>query len=245
MTIPSARDRRPATPTAWAVCVAAWLLPIVPTAARADDLPRELLARFTRQVQPLVLNRCAAGACHGGPRGHAPLLHRDPATAADTRANAAAIRGLLGPDGDAGPLFQRLSVTHPAGATSRTLVMPPLTPRERGLLEGWLVDAGRAGDRRTSDDPAVTPAAWQEPVAARPNRFRTLLDSGLPPPPPRDPPREGGRAFTGIVDRRTAPPAAGVTPESAPPSPPPGTADSPPTRPGAPSSPVPTARGSR
>jgi hypothetical protein len=219
----------------------------LPTPAWATDLPADLVARFTRQVQPLLLNKCAAGACHGGPRGHAPLLHRDPATSADTLANAAALRGVLGPDGDPTPLVQRLSVRHPAAAKSRTLVMTPLTPHDRAVLEGWLVDARHAAPRRSLHDPAVATASHEEPASPPrpPNRFRALLDTGVPPPMPRQQPSEGSRAFSGIIDRRTAPPAAGLTPESDPPSPPRETADSPPARPDAPSSPGPTARGSR
>ncbi len=219
----------------------------LPTPARAAELPADLVARFTRQVQPLLLNKCAAGACHGGPRGHAPLLHRDPATSADTLANAAALRGVLGPDGDPSPLVQRLSVRHPAAAKSRTLVMTPLTPHDRAVLEGWLVDARHAAPRRSLHDPAVATVSHEEPAAPPrpPNRFRALLDTGVPPPMARQQPSEGARAFSGIIDRRTAPLAAGLTPESAPPSPPRETADSPPARPDAPSSPWPTARGSR
>ena len=215
--------------------------------ARAADLPPDLVSRFTRQVQPLLLNRCATGACHGGPRGHAPQFHRDPATSADTLANAATFRDLLGPDGDAAPLVHRLSVRHPAEAKSRTLVMTPLTPRERAVLEGWLVDARLAHERRAIRDPAVAPANHAEPAVPPrpPNRLRTLLDTGAPPPAPREQPREGGSKFTGIVDLRTALPAAGLTPEPVPPSPPRETADSPPERPDAPSSPGPTATESR
>ena len=217
------------------------------TAARAADLPTDLVSRFTRQVQPLLLNRCATGACHGGPRGHAPQFHRDPATSDATLANAAAFRDLLGPDGDPAPLVQRLSVRHPAEAQSRTRLMTPLTPRERAVLEGWLVDARRAAGNRPVQDPDVAPASHTEPPAPPrpPNRLRTLLDTGAQPPAPRGQPHEGASMFSGIVDLRTAPPAAGLTPESAPPSPPQETADSLPARLDAPSSPGPTARESR
>ena len=240
---PRIRRVRPLPATA---VIATSLLAALATHASAADLPPDLVARFTRQVQPLVLNRCAAGACHGGPQAHAPRLRRGAFTPADTLANAAAVRDLLGPDGDPGPLVQRLAVRHPAEPTSRTLVMTPLTPGERGVLEGWLVDAHRAAPRATIHDPAVRLADHTEPSAppARPNRLRTLLDTGAPPPAARGQASEGSSSVTGIVDLRN-PPAAGLTPESAPPSPPPGTAGSPPARPDAPSSPGPTAKGSR
>ena len=217
------------------------------TAARAADLPPDLLSRFTRQVQPLLLNRCATGACHGGPRGHAPQFHRDPSSSGITLANAATFRDLLGPDGDPAPLVQRLSARHPADSKSRTLVMTPLTPRERAVLEGWLVDARRTAGNRPVHDPDVAPASHAEPSAPPrpPNRLRTLLDTGAQPPTPRGQPAEGASTFSGIVDLRTAPPAPSLTPESAPPSPPPETGDSLPARLDAPSSPGPTARESR
>ena len=215
--------------------------------ARAADLPPHLISRFTRQVQPLLLNRCATGACHGGPRGHPPQFHRDPASSGITLANAATFRDLLGPDGDPAPLVQRLSARHPADSKSRTLVMTPLTPRERAVLEGWLVDARHATGKRRLHDPDVAPASHTEPPATPrpPNRLQTLLDTGAQPPTPRGQPPEGASRFSGIVDLRTALPAAGLTPESAPPSPPPKTADSLPARLDAPSSPGPTARESR
>jgi len=215
--------------------------------ARAADLPTDLVSRFTKQVQPLLLNRCATGACHGGPRGHAPQFHRDPASSGVTLTNATVFRALLGPDGDPAPLVRRLSVRHPADSKSRTLVMTPLTPRERAVLESWLVDARHATGKRLLHDPDVAPASHTEPPAPPrpPNRLRTLLDTGAQPPTPRGQPPEGSSRFSGIVDLRSAPAAAGLTPESAPPSPPPGMADSPPARRDAPSSPGPTARESR
>lgn len=188
--------------------------------ARAADLPPDLVARFTRQVQPLLLNRCATGACHGGPRGHAPQFHRDPPTSGVTLANAAVFRDLLGPEGDPAPLVQRLSTRHPADAKSRTLVMTPLTPRERAVLEGWLVDARHATGKRPLHDPDVAPASHTEPPAPPrpPNRLRTLLDTGAQPPPPHGQPAEGASRFSGIVDLRTAPPVADGKPTAEQPS---------------------------
>ena len=188
--------------------------------ARAADLPPDLVSRFTRQVQPLLLNRCATGACHGGPRGHPPQFHRDPASSGITLANAATFRDLLGPDGDPAPLVQRLSARHPADSKSRTLVMTPLTPRERAVLEGWLVDARHATGKRRLHDPDVAPASHTEPPATPrpPNRLQTLLDTGAQPPTPRGQPPEGASRFSGIIDLRTAPPAADGNPTAERPS---------------------------
>lgn len=239
-----------ATPAQVSLVAAALAAAACAVPGRAGDLPPALVARFTREVQPLLLNRCAAGACHGGAKGHAPTFHRGDVRGAvsseDTLANAATFRGLLGPTGDPRPLVMRLSTRHPATTTSRTLVMRELSPRERAMLEGWLVDATVAAGRPPVRDAAVAPASHAEPAAPAPtNRLRTLLDTGLPPPSsPGRPPAEG-TTFTGIVDLRKAPAATRVTPGSDPPSPPPGTADSLPARPDDPASPGPTATGSR
>jgi hypothetical protein len=219
--------------------------------AGAADLPPAAIARFTREVQPLLLNRCAAGACHGGPRAHAPQFQRGDVrgavSSAETLANAATFRGLLGPGGDPRPLVRLLSVRHPGTSQSRTLVMPPLTARERAVLEGWLVDVQLAAGGPATRDAAVEPAGLVEPVkppaTARPNRLRSLLDTGTPPQPPPNQPLAGA-IFGGMVDRRTRP-TADVTPESDPPSPPPETAGSPPARPDDRASPGPTSTGSR
>lgn len=204
--MPASRHRRRGLILLFAAAICAGLA----APARAADLPPHLISRFTRQVQPLLLNRCATGACHGGPRGHAPQFHRDPASSTVTVANAAAFRDLLGPDGDPAPLVQRLSTRHPADSKSRTLVMTPLTPRERAVLEGWLVDARHATGKRPLHDPDVAPASHTEPPAPPrpPNRLRTLLDTGAQPSTPHGQPAEGASRFSGIVDLRTAPPAA-------------------------------------
>jgi hypothetical protein len=51
--------------------------------AVADDLSTSdvspaIVGSFTRAIQPLLLNRCAAGACHGGTQGTEPKLIRGP-----------------------------------------------------------------------------------------------------------------------------------------------------------------------
>ena len=249
--LPRFARRLAAPPARAAVALAALVAATAP--ARAADLPPAGVARFTREVQPLLLNRCAAGACHGGPRAHAPKFQRGDIRGAvsseETLANAATFRGLLGPDGDPRPLVQLLSTRHPHATTSRTLVMPPLTPRERAVLEGWLTEAYLAAGPPATRDAAVAPAGHAEPAdetsPGPPNRLRALLDTGTPPaPPPVQPPIEG-RTFTGVVDRRTPAAPDDVTPGSGPPSRPRGRAGSPPARPGDRASPGPTSTGSR
>jgi hypothetical protein len=163
--------------------------------ATAADLPPPLVAKFTRHVQPLLLNKCAAGACHGGPAAAPPRLQRgfgggslDRTT---TLANLASFLEAVGPDRDPQQLVAALAVRHPATAATGAIVAAPLSARERLTLEQWLA-AVRVVEPPRRFDPAVTPVAATvaEPSAAKPNRFRELLDNAANPPqlpPPQQP----------------------------------------------------------
>jgi hypothetical protein len=242
---PPAQPRRrlplPLGPIAFLACLAAAGI------ASAADLPGDLLGRFTRGVQPLLLNKCATGACHGGATAHEPRLRRPDlhggVDRAGTLANLDTFLTMLGPDRDPQPLIDLLAVQHPRNPQSRRLVMKPLSAAERVTLESWIV-ALQDAERTVRPARHETPA---EPVppAPRPNRFRVLLDTGLPPPASTDRQPTGRSEYTAIIDRRQAAGENAVTPESAPPAPPRETDDSPPERPDARASPQPTSTGSR
>lgn len=178
--------------------------------ARGDTgLPPPVVAQFTRTVQPLLLNKCGQGACHGGPQA-TPVpwkLVRLPGGRSPDRtttlANLAALLAVVGPDRDPQPLVTSLAARHPPDAPPGSLVASPLTARERRTLETWLagVRSAEAGARRPLVDPAVVPAGFSEPGAGiarvpptdsvpRPNRFQALLDAAANPPelpPPQEP----------------------------------------------------------
>lgn len=163
-------------------------------ATRASDLPPELVGRFTRQVQPLIVNRCAAGACHGGPAGHEPRFERGPVSARPDRghtlANIDTFLKTVGDDRDPAALVRMLAATHPAKSARGRLAAAPLTASERRTIETWLADV-RLAEGRVHRDPAVQQASATAPEPPRPNRFRDLLDSAANPPqlePPRQPP---------------------------------------------------------
>ena len=160
-------------------------LPVPEPVVAAANLPPEVVADFTRRVQPLVLNRCAAGACHGGPDCPEPRFIRPDARGGiDRRSTQANLRALLvavGPDRSAAQLAALLAAGHPAKPASPRLVAAPLTPQERVNLERWLGGVQLA-ERRGVGDPAVRQAAATEPVAATPNRFKALLDTATNPP---------------------------------------------------------------
>jgi hypothetical protein len=171
-------------------------------AATANDLPPELVGRFTRQVQPLLVNKCAAGACHGGPAAHAPKFERGPTSGALDRrftlANLDVFLDTVGTDRDPRRLVTLLAATHPAApqkgasqtaAQKGALTATPLSARERATIETWLA-AVRSAEMGRRLDPAVRQASAQVELAARPNPFRDLLDTVSNPPdlpPPQEP----------------------------------------------------------
>ena len=166
----------------------------------AAELPPPLVAKFTRHVQPLLLNTCAAGACHGGPAAPSLKLQRGFGGASldrkTTLANLESFLAAVGSDRDPQQLVSALAVRHPATAAKGALVAAPLSARERITLEMWLA-AVRSTEPPRRFDPGVTPAAATiaeptdaEPSVAPPNRFRALLDAAANPPqfpPPQEP----------------------------------------------------------
>lgn len=180
--------RRTSRPLAY---LGLWLL----AANAAADHPPEVVAQFTRSVQPLLLNKCAMGACHGGPTSAAPRLQR-PASrnAVDRRttlANLDAFLAATGPDRDPQPLVTMLAGRHPANAATSSLRATPLAAESRATLESWLTLV-RDVERSVHVDPAVTLASGTDEgsAAPRPNRLKALLDAASNPqelPPPQEP----------------------------------------------------------
>lgn len=183
--------------------------------ARGSDVPPEVVAKFTRQVQPLLVNRCAAGACHGGPAGHEPRFERGPASARpdrlDTLTNMRTFLDTVGKDRDPQELVSLLSVKHPAKPTKSRLAAAPLTASERLTIESWLaaVKVAESGRRR---DPAVRQVSAEAPVAAPRNPFRDLLDTAANPPAFEEPKEPGGAIFKKDDGVAPEPPALPATP---------------------------------
>jgi hypothetical protein len=176
-------------------CRAVWCLAAAcgGLACAAEPSPA-VLADFTRRVQPLLVNACAAGACHGGPAAPAPRLARPVGgTMVDRRMSQANLHAFLeavGPERDPQPLVSLLARRHPASGMPEAFAARPLTGQQRRTIETWLEQV-RADERRVHHDPQVRLAsgAVPEPVL-RPNRFRTLLDEAANPPtlpPPQQP----------------------------------------------------------
>lgn len=148
----------------------------------AADLPPGVVAGFTRGVQPLLLNRCGAGACHGGPAAHEPTFRRvdvgGSVNRAMTLANIETLLRVVGPDRDPQALVALLAETHPAGTRDGRFAARPLTARERRTIEGWL-GAVRVAESR----PRVVATARPSVPSTQPdNRFRAMLDAAANPP---------------------------------------------------------------
>ena len=101
------------------------------------------LASFTRAIQPLLLNRCAAGACHGGPQAARPQLGRGPiggrVSRTTTLANLAEVTAAVEQHGGDRAFLLRIFQGHdevglPRGRTAAGL----LSTREQQLLAAWL-----------------------------------------------------------------------------------------------------------
>jgi len=175
------------------VVVAIAAIATTPSIAPAADLPPHLMARFTRQVQPLLLNKCAAGACHGGLSAHAPQFHRGDVSGRIDRgvtlANVEALFRATGQNGNATPFLTSISARHPASATATSLTLAPLTTAERATLEQWLSAATGRRDLEASR-PTTPSTAIQTTAIPQPNRFRAMLDAAANPaplPPPQEP----------------------------------------------------------
>ena len=165
----------------------------MPSIAPAADLSPNLMARFTKHVQPLLLNKCAAGACHGGPSAHTPHFNRGDVSGRIDRgvtlANIETLFRATGQNGTATPFLTTISARHPASATATSLTMKPLTTAERATLEQWLV-AATGGRDLLASRPATPNTTTQSLATPTPNRFRAMLDAAANPaplPPPQEP----------------------------------------------------------
>lgn len=73
-----------------------------PASIRPVPLPQnispDLLTSFTRVIQPVLLNRCAAGACHGGRQSPFPQLDRSGIRTAPSRVPRFAILRRFSPE---------------------------------------------------------------------------------------------------------------------------------------------------
>lgn len=175
----------------------------IPDPPAAASFDARLISSFTSSIQPLLLNRCATGSCHGGTDAAAPQfqrqLFRGNIDRQMTLANIDALTSVLRPDFDARRLLLAASTPHGGGTR------PPLSNHQLHTLAIW-VDAALAqqatwGQVELASFESPVPAANQAPQAtaspgfpAQPtleaNRFQQMLDNAANPqplPPPQEP----------------------------------------------------------
>ena len=135
-------------------------------------------------MQPLLLNRCATGGCHGGNDAGSLTFIRHDFTGRITRditlANLEAVLRCCGPERSPTSLITTVSGRHPASATTPRERPQPITPRERATLEHWLSRALAANTFGTTASAAPAPRS----------RLQSLLDTKANPPalpPPQEP----------------------------------------------------------
>ncbi|NQW48926.1 MAG: hypothetical protein HQ464_14295 [Planctomycetes bacterium] len=196
---PSFLSRLPAPPRpagVWRVVAAIVAVCATPTILPAAELSPQMIAGFTKYVQPLILNKCGAGACHGGPTSHAPHFQRgDVSGRLDrglTLTNIRVLTNAIGKSGNPAALIATISSRHPASAGAADLSLTPLTTQERARLELWLNTAVVRSEPEPPRPIAANADASQGTAAAlRPtNRFRAMLDAAANPqalPPPTEP----------------------------------------------------------
>jgi hypothetical protein len=180
----------------------------VPDPPAPANFDARLLSAFTSGIQPLLLNRCATGKCHGGADAAEPQfqrqLFRGNIDREMTLANITSLTSALGPGYDARTLLVAASTPHGGGT------QPPLAGVQLQRLAGWIEAAlaqqatWRRVELASFESPASKPSPQQGPAAAplENNRFQQLLDEASNPqplPPPQEP--------TGIIPLEELPEA--------------------------------------
>jgi hypothetical protein len=177
----------------------------IPDLPAVADFDARLVGSFTSSIQPLLLNRCAAGKCHGitggdtataGPRFHRQSI-RGTVSREMTLANIQALTATVLPD------FNPNRLLGPAGSPHGGASLPPLSQTQLHRLSLWIEAAiaqqatwGRV-ELASFETEAAAPATTPEN-----NRFQRLLDDASNPqplPPPQEP--------TGIIPLEDLPEA--------------------------------------
>ena len=161
------------------------------------------LGGFTRAIQPLLLNRCAAGACHGGPQGAEPKLLRGPihgqANQRTTLKNLHSVTTSIHHKSSDITFLSKILNHHDKSKKSSVTKKSLLTSHEQELFVTWLTSLPQ--DPKTQPQ-AVSPspqtqrvnqASFEQPQqqpasTGQQNRFKILLEQAKNPPqfpPPR------------------------------------------------------------
>ena len=165
-----------------------------------------ILGSFTRAIQPLLLNRCAAGSCHGGPQGVEPKLLRGPihgqANQKTTLRNLRSITTSVQHKSSDLNFLSKILNHHDKRTKRSATNSPLLRTHEQKLFATWLTLLPHYS--KTPPQPAipspqsqsVNQASFEQPQQQlmspyRTNRFKLLLEREANPPqfpPPQDTP---------------------------------------------------------
>ena len=170
-----------------------------------SDMPPAIVGSFTRAIQPLLLNRCAAGACHGGTQAAEPKLIRGPVhgrvNRKTTLMNLESVRSFFMHDAEDTQTIAAILNHHDTRKNKPAKNKPLLTAYEQDLLVTWLASLPYNRPREQSavksipdrQKQTVTPTNFTQPQHQRSltnqsNRLRRLLERAknppqLPPPP--------------------------------------------------------------
>ena len=176
-----------------------------------SDVSPAIVGSFTRAIQPLLLNRCAAGACHGGTQGTEPKLIRGPVhghvNRKTTLMNLESVSSSVMHDAEDTRALASILDHHNIKENKPVKNKPLLTAREQESLVTWLASLPRNTSPAPTPEPArnpaietgpiksildlqtrtVTPANFTQPqhqrsLAKQPNRLRRLLERAEHPP---------------------------------------------------------------
>ncbi len=165
------------------VCLVAAAVPVASPAAdggaQAPLTDPAGLASFTRAIQPLLLNRCAAGACHGGPASAQLQLTRGPTRGRidrpTTLVNLQRLSEAVASKGGDRRFLQAVLRNHPPDMLPGRPAGGLLSVRERQLLATWLAaftpppaSAPQADADKQAVAQRVTPANFEQPASPRP-----------------------------------------------------------------------------
>jgi hypothetical protein len=200
-----------------------------PAAPALQISDAEMLQMFSRRIQPILLNGCGTGACHGGSKATPyvllrPLNQGQP-TPALTRQNLQRTLALIDPENSpASPLLKKALATH--GGATRS----PLGSREAPAyrtLEEWVL---KVAPPRKPVSSASAASSAEPTKAVEPDSQFGVLNTSRPPggaepvpaaektPAPSNAPRPDRPAnkLENLAGTLLGPPGAGAAPFSTP-----------------------------
>ena len=175
------------------------------------DVSPAIVGSFTRAIQPLLLNRCAAGACHGGTQGTEPKLIRGPVhgrvNRKTTLMNLESVTSSVMHNAEDTQALALILDHHNTKENKPVKNKPLLTAREQESLVTWIASLPRHTSPAPAPEPSRNPAIEPEPIksildlqtqtvtpthftqpqhqrslAKQPNRLRRLLEQAKNPP---------------------------------------------------------------